>query len=187
VNVQHLSDEAVAAFADGVLTGHARDRATSHTASCPECGYAVAVQREAVWALRTAPPPALPVSLLARLREVPSTTPINVVPTVFAADGSAMFSTFSSMASAAVVAPPTPPRTSRSAGTLRTRLRPVVATAAAVAVAGVVAVGSAAHAVGGQPTPLPDRPAQFVPAVYSGHGGDLGVLAPATVRGVVGR
>ena len=32
---QHLSDEAVAAFADDVLTGHARQRARRHTARVP--------------------------------------------------------------------------------------------------------------------------------------------------------
>lgn len=67
---QHLSDEAVAAAADGVLTGHARDRATRHVAECAECAHAVRVQREAAWALRTAPPPALPSELLDRLRTV---------------------------------------------------------------------------------------------------------------------
>jgi len=39
VNSQHLSDEALAAFADGVLSGHARDRATRHAAGCPECAH----------------------------------------------------------------------------------------------------------------------------------------------------
>ena len=34
---QHLSDEAVAAFADGVLSGHARERAARHLNECPEC------------------------------------------------------------------------------------------------------------------------------------------------------
>lgn len=67
---QHLSDEAVAAAADGVLSGHARDRAMRHVASCAECAHAVKVQREAAWALRAAPPPALPFGLLDRLRTV---------------------------------------------------------------------------------------------------------------------
>src|SRR5437762_1175129 len=34
---QHLSDEAVAAFADGVLNGHAHERAARHINSCDEC------------------------------------------------------------------------------------------------------------------------------------------------------
>ncbi|MBE7188532.1 hypothetical protein [Jatrophihabitans endophyticus] len=70
MSTQHLSDEAVAAAADGVLTGHARDRATRHLAECDECAHAVRVQREAAWALRTAPAPALPSEFLDRLRTV---------------------------------------------------------------------------------------------------------------------
>ena len=69
--VQHLSDEAVAAYADGVLGRTARMRAERHLADCPECAYAVSIQREAVFALRDAPPPALPSGLLDRLRAVP--------------------------------------------------------------------------------------------------------------------
>ncbi len=91
---QHLSDEAVAAFADDVLVGHARQRARHHTAVCPECNHAVAVQREAVWALRAAPAPSLPMGLLDRLREVPVTTPIRSVPTHVDEHGMTMFASF---------------------------------------------------------------------------------------------
>ena len=38
---QHLSDEAVAAFADGVLGGSARERARQHVEECAECRTAV--------------------------------------------------------------------------------------------------------------------------------------------------
>jgi anti-sigma factor RsiW len=100
---QHLSDEAVAAFADGALRGIARERAVRHTRACPECAHAVAVQREALWALRAAPAPALPSGLLDRLREVPSTTPISAVPEAVTKDGSALFASFGSMAAAAIV------------------------------------------------------------------------------------
>ena len=99
---QHLSDEAVAAFADDVLTGLARERARRHTASCPECNHAVAVQREAVWALRAAPAPSLPTGLLDRLREVPVTTPIRQVPTHVDEHGTTMFATFAAPAAAFV-------------------------------------------------------------------------------------
>ena len=95
---QHLSDEAVAAFADDVLTGLARDRAQRHTSACPECNHAVAVQREAVWALRTAPAPSLPIGLLDRLREVPVTTPIRHVPSHVDEHGTTMFATFAAPA-----------------------------------------------------------------------------------------
>ncbi len=90
---QHLSDEAIAAFADGVLRGHARERAARHTESCGECAQAVRVQREAVWALRAAPAPALPTSLADRLRTLPETTElaeITVLPRVTDDDGRTM-------------------------------------------------------------------------------------------------
>jgi anti-sigma factor RsiW len=113
---QHLSDEAVAAFADGVLAGHARDRAARHTARCGECAHAVAVQREAVWALRAAPAPALPTGLLDRLRTVPATTPINMPrPPVQGDDGRTMFASFGTMAAAAFVPPASGRRSTKSA------------------------------------------------------------------------
>lgn len=132
---QHLSDEAVAAFADGVLTGHARGRATKHTAECVECATAVQVQREAAWALRAAPAPALPIGLMDRLRGLPETTPIATLPTVIAPDGSTMLSTLAPMAAFV------PPETDRSSAH---RARPFVTTAAVVALAGALATGSVA-------------------------------------------
>ena len=119
MTTQHLSDEAIAAFADGVLSGHARDRASRHAGKCPECAHAVAVQREAVWALRAAPAPALPLGLMDRLRSVPATTPIQNVPAALAPDGSAMFAAFGKMGAAALV-PQTPLREPRD---LRSWLR----------------------------------------------------------------
>jgi anti-sigma factor RsiW len=134
----HLSDEAVAAFADGVLRAHARERAQRHTALCPECAHAVAVQREAVWALRAAPAPALPIALLDRLREVPLTTPIKSVTTALADDGTTMFAAFGVTPAAAFV--PTAPTSTTSRSW---HLRPLVITTAAVAAASVLTVGSA--------------------------------------------
>jgi len=103
----HLSDEAIAAFSDGVLRGAARERAAAHTRSCAECRYAVAVQREAVWALRAAPAPSLPSGLIDRLREVPDVTPISApaTPSAVGPDGSAMFAAFG----AAALVPQRPP------------------------------------------------------------------------------
>ena len=89
--VQHLSDEAVAAYADGVLGRTARMRAERHLAECPECAYAVSIQREAVFALRGAPPPALPSGLLDRLRAVPVTTILTSPPLALSPAGSAAF------------------------------------------------------------------------------------------------
>ena len=56
--LSHLSDEAVAAFADGVLSDTARQRAQSHMAGCAECSEAVYGQRAARAALRSALQPA---------------------------------------------------------------------------------------------------------------------------------
>lgn len=135
MNPQHLSDEAVAAFADGVLTGSARERATRHIDSCGECRQAVRVQREAVFALRAAAAPALPTALLDRLRTVPQTTPLTSLPTALGPDGTTMLSTgFAPMA--ALV----PDRAGRPH-----RLRPLVTTAAIVALAGSLAAGSVAR------------------------------------------
>src|SRR5262249_12533322 len=84
--LQHLSDEAVAAFADGMLATPAHNRATRHVAQCAECAAAVAEQRAAVSALRAAPAPALPAGLLDRLRAVPTTTPLRSQPIALAPD-----------------------------------------------------------------------------------------------------
>jgi hypothetical protein len=130
---QHLSDEAVAAFADGVLRGHARDRAARHVDSCTECRSAVRIQREAAVALRSACAPAPPGALLDRLRSVPLTTPLTTLPSVMAPDGTPMLSTFAPMAA---LVPDRPARTHRT--------RPLVTTAAIVALTGTLAAGSMA-------------------------------------------
>ena len=94
----HLSDEAVAAFADGVLRGHARSRAARHVDSCAECREAVRAQREAVLALRQAPPPALPVGLFERLRGLPAVTPAGQPSAAAPKDGGAMWSAMAPVA-----------------------------------------------------------------------------------------
>src|SRR4051794_31637147 len=134
MNVQHLSDEAVAAFADGVLGGHARDRAARHVSACAECRAAVQVQREAVFALRAASAPHVPAELFDRLKAVPLTTPLPTLPTAIASDGSLMLATFSP--AAALV----PDESARSP-----RMRPYMTTAAVVTLAGVLAAGSVAR------------------------------------------
>lgn len=131
---QHLSDEAVAAFADGVLRGHARDRAARHVSGCTECRSAVKVQREAVFALRAASAPQASAELFDRLRALPLTTPLTTLPTAIAADGSTMLATF---APAAALVPDAHPR--------NTRMRPYMTTAAVVTLAGVLAAGSVAR------------------------------------------
>ena len=136
---QHLSDEAVAAFADGVLGGLARDRAARHVAGCAECRAAVRVQREAALALRAASAPQAPAELFDRLRALPMTTELPTLPTAIAADGSTVLATFAPMA--AIV----PAKQERSS-----RMRPYVTTAAILTLAGALAAGSVAES-GGTP------------------------------------
>ncbi len=92
--VQHLSDEAVAAFADGVLATPAHNRVLRHIAQCADCAAAISEQREAVSALRAAPAPAMPAGLLERLRAVPVTTPLAPQVMTLAPDGSPVFAAF---------------------------------------------------------------------------------------------
>jgi hypothetical protein len=92
--VQHLSDEAIAAFADDVLAAAARNRAARHIAECGECAAAIDEQHLAVSVLRAAPAPTLPAGLLERLRAVPVTTPLRPQHLALAPDGSAVFPAF---------------------------------------------------------------------------------------------
>jgi hypothetical protein len=132
---QHLSDEAVAAFADGVLGGHARDRAARHVNACAECRDAVQIQREAAYALRSAGAPALPTGLLDRLRTVPLTTPLTALPTVVGPDGSTVLCTLAPMAAFV-------PGEQRRGG----RARPYITTVAVLALAGAaLTAGSVAR------------------------------------------
>ncbi|MDQ6937816.1 MAG: hypothetical protein M3140_08930 [Actinomycetota bacterium] len=99
----HLSDEAVAAFADGVLRDGARHRAQQHIGECAECRAAVADQRQARSLLRSAPLPCLPRDLLERLRMLPSSAPLGGSPPIsgLSADGQPMFAAFGTETSAA--------------------------------------------------------------------------------------
>ena len=163
---QHLSDEAIAAFADDVLSGHARDRARRHTTVCPECNHAVAVQREAVWALRAAPAPSLPSGLLARLRDVPATTPITRIPTHVDENGTTMFPAFG----AAAFVPPAPAAGSTSARSRSRRARPLAMAVASVAVVGALA-GTAAADSGPSAEPRTPRPSGTDAGVGTGGAG----------------
>jgi anti-sigma factor RsiW len=173
MNAQHLSDEAVAAFADGVLSGHARERATRHTAACGECAHAVKVQREAAWALRAAPAPCLPNGLLDRLRGVPHTTPITTLPTAIGPDGSTMLSTFAPMAALVPAAKTEPTH----------RIRPIVTTAAVVALAGALTAGSMSRELAEN-----TRPGQGSTVLNSvtHRGGDPVIITPVSVFRTVG-
>jgi hypothetical protein len=91
----HLSEDAVAAFADGVLSAAATIRAERHCAECAECAAAVRGQREAAMMLRAAATPSMPSGLLDRLAGVPMSTPLpppmSGLPTVIGDDGVPMF------------------------------------------------------------------------------------------------
>lgn len=177
---QHLSDEAVAAFADGALGNGARARAARHVAECPECAHAVAVQREAVWALRAAPAPALPGDLLERLRAVPSTTPLSGGPIALDSDGSAVFPAFGT---AAFVEP-----SDERAEMSQRRARPYGLLTAAAA---VIALGAATGALAGSsdagpgaPFPPATTPTQVQPV--GGSSADL-LIQPASGSTVFAR
>jgi hypothetical protein len=193
---QHLSDEAVAAFADTVLTGAARERATRHVNRCPECAYAVAVQREAIGALRAAAAPSLPGGLLDRLRHVPTTTLLHIVPTTIGPDGSTMFPAFGTSGPAGPAAPApfgamaarfaaaalpfaaaalAPLAESERADPAQSTARPrrgmghgpMAFTVAALAAAGVLAAGSVSHDARGSAAPTREQVSTvFVPADF---------------------
>ncbi len=90
----HLSEDAVAAFADGVLSASAAARARRHCAECAECAEAVRAQRETALLLRAASSPCAPADLLSRLASVPMSAPLpprSGPPIVLGADGMPMF------------------------------------------------------------------------------------------------
>lgn len=159
--VQHLSDEAVAAFADGALGNGARARAARHVAECPDCAHAVAVQREAVWALRAAPAPSLPCGLLERLRAVPSTTPLSGQPIALDDDGAAVFPAFGT---AALVEPSPPPVAPPAPAERRSRPFGVLTAAAAVVALGAVGGTVASTTSAGPSSPAPNAPVRVQPA-----------------------
>ncbi len=161
---QHLSDEAVAAYADGVLSATARGRADRHIAGCPECAHAVRVQREAVWALRAAPAPALPSGLLDRLRELPATTPLGRAPAAMSADGSALFRAFGTSPADRMAMLPAVPQHPRNLERIGRRHGAL----GVLAVATIAAIGAASAGVaaaGGTPRSPAPEPASRVTSV----------------------
>ncbi len=75
-STEHLSTEAIAAFADGELRMTAHLRAAHHLSLCPECALEVDAQRQAREALRDSCPVAMPSSLLGLLSQIPNHTPV---------------------------------------------------------------------------------------------------------------
>jgi hypothetical protein len=74
-STEHLSTEAIAAFADGELQMGAYLRAANHLSMCPQCTAEVEAQRQAREALRDSRPIAVPSSLLGLLSEIPHHAP----------------------------------------------------------------------------------------------------------------
>ncbi len=70
-STEHLSTEAVAAYADGELRLNAHMRAATHLGMCPACAAEVDAQRQARKALRDSLPIDLPTSLVGRLSQIP--------------------------------------------------------------------------------------------------------------------
>ena len=83
----HLSEDALAAYVDGILSPAADERAAKHLRSCAECRAAVDVEREAKALLGAAPDPSLPAGLMARLLDVPMTADLGGTDRVLAIDG----------------------------------------------------------------------------------------------------
>ncbi|MCW2604524.1 MAG: hypothetical protein JWN61_2659 [Pseudonocardiales bacterium] len=151
--VQHLSDEAIAACADGVLPPGAQVRAERHIAMCINCSDAVHGQREAMRALRTSVAPALPMDLLDRLRSLPMTTPLRLTPVVLGDGGAPMFAAYGT----SVLAAADPgPRTSR--GRFGSRSMMLVGATTALAV-GFVGAGTGAVPAHSSPAPPAQRTA----------------------------
>lgn len=75
-STEHLSTEAVAAFADGELRMTAHLRAAHHLSLCPQCAAEVDAQRQAREALRDSCPVAMPSTLLGLLSQIPHHDPV---------------------------------------------------------------------------------------------------------------
>jgi anti-sigma factor RsiW len=85
----HLTTDAIVAFVDDELESGARARAADHLAACRECAAEVVAQRQTRAALRSAPGPELPSSLLHTLRAIPQAAELPTAPAGLAmtADG----------------------------------------------------------------------------------------------------
>ncbi|HEY2044002.1 MAG TPA: hypothetical protein VGH11_15090 [Jatrophihabitans sp.] len=162
----HLSEDAVAAFADGVLSPAASARAQRHCAACAECSEAVRGQREAAMMLRTAAVPQLPSGLLDRLAGVPMSAPLEPpssgLPTVLGADGVPMFVSHnpSARSSRSIVEQPEAEPEQTGHDTTHTARRGtlplgLLASAAAVVAAGTLGAHAQTLAAAGRQSDIP--------------------------------
>lgn len=76
----HLSLDAVVAFADGEMSLIAFQRAAAHVAQCQDCATEVAEQTSARQQLRSAACPSIPTGLLDALRSIPVALPATPPP-----------------------------------------------------------------------------------------------------------
>jgi hypothetical protein len=74
-SVDHLSAEAVAAYADGELPMKAHLRASGHLSACAQCRAEVEAQGQARAALRDCRPVTMPSTLMGLLSQIPQSTP----------------------------------------------------------------------------------------------------------------
>ncbi len=73
--IDHLTLDAVVAYADGEMSMVSYQRAAAHVARCPQCEGEVRAQTVARSWLRSAQAPAMPTSLLDSLRSIPVALP----------------------------------------------------------------------------------------------------------------
>ncbi len=85
--VDHLSFDAVVAFADGEMSLAAYQRAAAHISRCESCAAEVAEQTSARDLLRSACTPRMPGSLFDQLRSIPIALPLDQRPGGPLADG----------------------------------------------------------------------------------------------------
>lgn len=74
-STEHLSIEAIAAYADGELPMKAYLRAAHHLSVCPQCSSEVEDQGEARAVLRDSQPVHMPSALMGLLSQIPQSTP----------------------------------------------------------------------------------------------------------------
>lgn len=79
-STEHLSIEAVAAYADGELPMKAYLRAAHHLSMCPQCAAEVDGQGEARAALRESEPVDMPSTLMGLLSAIPESAPADPTP-----------------------------------------------------------------------------------------------------------
>jgi hypothetical protein len=192
LSISHLSDEAVAAFADGALTTGAQARAAKHIAGCLECSAAIRIQRETTAALRSAMAPVMSSQLLDRLRSVPMSAPLSTTSVVLSPQGHPMFPAYRSKPADPQPAPARPVKSDdrEVAAALDVRTYPTVRhMARTVSLAGaftVVALGvlgaGVSHASTASPVPSPrTEPTAFTTTASVTNGQAVRLTRPVSV------